>query len=613
MADNALPSPAAPPDSPRELAAIFSLLLLFAVGVLIVWLPTTPPAPLPVEKYAPLPSGASYVYRITYPDGAVTYRYRNVSRANGLVIGTNTNVNVFTALYDASGFQGAADDSTGLAAALRGMPAARVADVEVNAAGVMTPTTTILLLGENSLSVVGVDEVGVQPPLPILTDQPTVTVSGLLNETVPYSSSLSIDQPQALETPLGELKDCLTTRQSLTVNETYSRALTWFCALIGETRDDRFEGEAERLTRSELIAVSVNEVTRGIAPNLPVSALGSVPEFQFVDPIPLPVTERWTHAERYNNAITSSILPLGDLLLYGTQGGALVAYNRAADREEWRFQTGGPIFGVPVAQGGIVYFGSGDKKLYAVNAVTGGFLWAFAAQDVITGSPAISENTLYFGSEDRNVYALGALNGALRWKTSTGGPVAATPVIADGLVYIGSDDGALYALNAISGSPEWVFKTGAAVTGRAVPGEGVVYVTSYDQHVYALEVHPESRTGAELWKYDAQDYVPFGPTVADGRVFVVTPDQVRAVDSRGGAPLWRYESDNGLAGPVVVTGNQVWVTRKNDIQALDAATGRVLAATPHNDFLADAGLSSDGKFIYSGDLNGVVREFGGPP
>jgi hypothetical protein len=131
------------------------------------------------------------VYRVTNPDGAITYRYRNVTRANALTFGTDTNVNVFTALYGASGFQGASDDSTGLAAALRSMPAARMTDVQVNAAGQVTRTITTLLLKPDSLEIVGVDEVGIEPPLPILTGQTGVTVTGLLNETVPYTSTLN--------------------------------------------------------------------------------------------------------------------------------------------------------------------------------------------------------------------------------------------------------------------------------------------------------------------------------------------------------------------------------------------------------------------------------------
>lgn len=595
-------------------AVIVALLALLAAAIVWIWLPTTVESSLPIEKYFPLTNGASYVYRITYPDGAVTYRARNVVRAPTLSFLPAMSSDVFAALQKFAGadFDPNADQSV-IDAARRKLeltPAAQMIEVEVDASENITRHVSLLARQADAISIIGFDDAGFAPPLPFLS-QASREVAGVVNGAIPFTTTL-LAAPEMFQSDMGAFQDCVRVTQTLEIVGAVT-AQTLYCREVGEVENIQSKANAMKPMRSELIAASVNQFTRGAAPLLPKSNWQGDVVNVWEKAFPLTIGERWKHNELFSNSITTEIVPVGDVIVFGTQNGALVALDPKTRAERWRLQTGGAIYGAPVAANGIVYFGSGDKKLYAVNALTGGLLWAFPTQDVITGSPAVSEDTVYFGSEDRVVYALDALTGAPRWTFETGGAVAATPVVANGVVYVGADDGALYALDTTTGALRWKFRTGKPITGRAVLQDDVIFVASYDGKVYALRAKAENSAARELWSYDAQAPVRHTPIAANGRVYAVTANTVEALDVNTGTRVWKYDSQTELAGAVVVMGNQVWVTRLHDVVVLDAANGAGLSHTPYTDSAVYGELTRGENELYLGYADGTLQALGAQP
>jgi outer membrane protein assembly factor BamB len=83
---------------------------------------------------------------------------------------------------------------------------------------------------------------------------------------------------------------------------------------------------------------------------------------------------------------------------------------------DWRYNTGGGIYGSsPVEVNGIVY-ASSSGGTYALKATTGAYLWSYPITS--NSSPAVANGVVYVGSDDHNLYALNATTGAYLWSYS---------------------------------------------------------------------------------------------------------------------------------------------------------------------------------------------------
>ena len=200
---------------------------LSQLSIVLFWLPTAPqPAP-PSEAYLPLPSGASFVYRVTHPDGSITYRYRNITRAPASRYIAKVSPGVASALTDLTGI--ALTDTTvdQVLGALNALTLAEIQDTEVNAAGQITHTSTLNVIHPDTISAVAVGDTGISPPFPVLTTHLPLTQSGTLNQNLPYTTTLTLQGTEQLETEVGVLPDCLHVQQTLNLGST-TRSETWY-------------------------------------------------------------------------------------------------------------------------------------------------------------------------------------------------------------------------------------------------------------------------------------------------------------------------------------------------------------------------------------------------
>ena len=172
---------------------------------------------------------------------------------------------------------------------------------------------------------------------------------------------------------------------------------------------------------------------------------------------------------------------------------------------------------------GVVYFGTvpdvGIGLLNAVKAGTGDLIWSYNLGTSFTSSPSVANGIIYIGS-GVGIHAISSA-GTLLWYFKTAASFAASPTIANGVVYDRSSDGTVYALNANTGAVIWQYATGGFyIDSGSSPAvaSGVVYVGpvgSSDNNVYALD----AGTGALIWQYTTGDFIYSSPTVANGRVY----------------------------------------------------------------------------------------------
>ncbi|MCG1004408.1 MULTISPECIES: PQQ-binding-like beta-propeller repeat protein [Halobacterium] len=221
--------------------------------------------------------------------------------------------------------------------------------------------------------------------------------------------------------------------------------------------------------------------------------------------------------------------------------GSVRALDPADGSQQWR--TDLPVTSTVAHDGDRLYVAAkADEKGYvqALDPDTGERGWRFdvpdASRSYVLGSPASVDDTLY---------------------------VTATHLADDG-----TTTGALYALDPENGDVSWSLETDAALPFAPVVADDRIHVVARDGTVHAV-----STAGEREWTADAGGRVYTRPTYADGRLFVLTVDDIVAYDD-GGDEDWRGASDRTQLTGMAVGGDTLYVGGE-PLFALDAATGDV--------------------------------------
>lgn len=180
---------------------------------------------------------------------------------------------------------------------------------------------------------------------------------------------------------------------------------------------------------------------------------------------------------------------------------------------------------------------------------------------------------------------------AQAWKVSVGEgssrytQVLAQPIVVDGRVYAMDGGSQVGAYNASNGSQIWRVDLkpaddhGNSFGGGLAFWKGRLFASTGYAQVLALD----PKTGKVIWKSGAGAPVRSGPTVADGRVFVVTVEnELVALAADDGRRLWNHNGIPETAGLVgsaspAVEGDVVVVGYSSgEIYALAVENGRPL-------------------------------------
>ena len=179
--------------------------------------------------------------------------------------------------------------------------------------------------------------------------------------------------------------------------------------------------------------------------------------------------------------------------------------------------------------------------------------------------------------------------------------ITSTPVVADNRVVAMDSDGMVSAFDARTGARLWRTETqgkkdrSTNVGGGVALDGGRVYAATGRAEVLALDV----ANGKILWRTPLGSPARAAPTVAEGRLFVLTlADELRAFDAAAGHPLWSYQANSvdtavlDLPAPAYADGIAVAGFASGELVALRGDGGSVvwadsLAATGGRNSLID--------------------------
>lgn len=212
---------------------------------------------------------------------------------------------------------------------------------------------------------------------------------------------------------------------------------------------------------------------------------------------------------------------------------------------------------------------------------------------VILPEPYVNPDWPQPGGSPLNVmYHLDLLDEPKRiWTVSAGagsvatGQLVSVPIIANDKIYVLDTEARVHAFNANSGDMLWNVDLIPLMEEDKEQGfgggiayeQGRIFVTTGFGEVVALD----STSGSEIWRQSAGVPIRAAPTVFQGRVYVVSLDNVlRAYSTADGTELWSYqaiEESTGLLGntsPAVANDIVVGPFNSGELIAFQVQNGR---------------------------------------
>jgi len=216
----------------------------------------------------------------------------------------------------------------------------------------------------------------------------------------------------------------------------------------------------------------------------------------------------------------------------GSPDGHIYAIDRSTGKENWRFQTDGPVLSTPAVERGILYTGSNDHHLYAIEAETGELKWKFDTGQPVISSPAVQNGLVIIGSRSADLFALDAETGEPAWTYFYWFSwVESSGVFHDDLFYIGSSDNQLvHAFDPADGQLIWSFDTGGSPWTKPAVTDETVFSGIFGNANYFIDhrggfVAVDRKTGNEKWRFVMNELpgthiygVVSSPVIANGKV-----------------------------------------------------------------------------------------------
>lgn len=222
--------------------------------------------------------------------------------------------------------------------------------------------------------------------------------------------------------------------------------------------------------------------------------------------------------------------------------------------------------------------GGADGAVHAFQVRTGKRVWSYAiATGVINPSPVVDGNMVYVshGEENPEGGGLGRVVCLDASKITAGKPKLvweyrkgirfglASLAIAEGRLYVPDDAAKLYCFNAKTGKMLWKYNYGTVSRGAPLIADGKLYLSETNAKFHIIKLkgdeepnESETRTTYFKNKPGAAGFVEVNctPSVADGRVYLATRDELYCIANSNAKPALSLGNTSGPAeapaGPV---------------------------------------------------------------
>ena len=212
----------------------------------------------------------------------------------------------------------------------------------------------------------------------------------------------------------------------------------------------------------------------------------------------------WKHsiADQIRCAPTVARTPAGDRVFLAGCDGRLHILDAATGKETAAIEIGGPTGTTPAVSGNLVLFGTEGGAFFAIDFLEPAVAWrkqpAANAQAYRSSAAVVGDLTIV-GTRGRAVEAFASADGTTRWRQPRRGAVDASPAVVTAaggeadpaapprpVVIVADAKGTVAALEVATGKPAWEFEAGGGFGAGAAVAAGCVVIASDDGTVWCF-------------------------------------------------------------------------------------------------------------------------------
>lgn len=177
------------------------------------------------------------------------------------------------------------------------------------------------------------------------------------------------------------------------------------------------------------------------------------------------IKKLWSRPLASSGLSTPSVA--GDLILLGTHGSEVLAFDRFSGKQVWKLEKREPVFATPLISGKQAYFGEGlhlavTAGLTAVSFPEGKPLWERQFLGHVETPPLVRDDLhrMWMGGGPTGLWCLDPRDGAVIWRRDIG-HIDSTPLLVDGTIFSASQPdlkvkrSVLFAMDRNTGETKW--------------------------------------------------------------------------------------------------------------------------------------------------------------
>ncbi|MBX3363380.1 MAG: PQQ-binding-like beta-propeller repeat protein [Phycisphaeraceae bacterium] len=173
-------------------------------------------------------------------------------------------------------------------------------------------------------------------------------------------------------------------------------------------------------------------IRRGIVKGSPVLLVTSESDVFALDP----QTGNLLDRQNLRKVATSGPVVFGDLLIFGTSTGEVMAHLTRVSDKLWGSDLEGPIEYAPVRIGELVAAVARSGQIAFLEPTAGSLRGMARMHRGAGANPVAGDNLVFVPSLDQSLYAFDPYSGSQVWRLRTSQPITSQPVAHDGMLYI---------------------------------------------------------------------------------------------------------------------------------------------------------------------------------
>ena len=268
--------------------------------------------------------------------------------------------------------------------------------------------------------------------------------------------------------------------------------------------------------------------------------------------------------------LTTPVVDDGKLYL-GDMAGQFFCIDTSGEKQ-WTYKTEIEINSSANTYKNLVLFGSQDGALYALDKVTGDFQWKHTTEDQIQCSITVAKNHAFLAGCDSMLHVIDLDTGKETGNVKLTSPTISTPAADGDTAYFGNEKGTFYSVNVATSETNWTVEDergGNSIRSSAAIADGHVVFGARNRKLYSFN----PQTGAENWSTTLKNKVDSSPVIVKNRVIAASTDgRLYLLNLESGKLLWQKQFNGGITGsPAFAHGFVIVATDDGIVYALKFA------------------------------------------